>query len=84
VPQARLERIWNLLLTPLTARLDMVLEYTRKERVSQLEKALEVRSHDPLPLLPLSHPRSLRWEKAAVTNFSSSFSLPHCHLAAFS
>jgi hypothetical protein len=37
-----LERIWNLLLTPLTARLDMVLEYTRKERVSQLEAALEV------------------------------------------
>ncbi|GFH16770.1 uncharacterized protein HaLaN_13261 [Haematococcus lacustris] len=38
---ARLERVWNLLLMPLTARLDMVLAYTARERANQFETALE-------------------------------------------
>ena len=39
--QGRLERIWTILDMPLVQRLDMVLEYTRKERVLQFEKGLD-------------------------------------------
>lgn len=38
--QARLERVWNALLVPLTMRLDTVLVYTHRDRAGQLEQAL--------------------------------------------
>ncbi|KAG1674607.1 hypothetical protein FOA52_001856 [Chlamydomonas sp. UWO 241] len=40
--QAQLERIWEMLRLPLIARLDMVLEFTRKERVLQFGPCLEM------------------------------------------